>query len=91
MNIPYSQLICFSSATYNSFEEAKQCGAIYSTPSTIDCLGDGESVSGILDILEVLTMITDCVGVSGSVTYGVMKGEVFIELADIIAESNSEQ
>ena len=78
----------FNSDHYKSYEEADESGAVYTTPSTIDCidLNDGllSSRIGLFDLIEVIEVIKKCLG-NDSLIIGILhETKGFIELDKLL-------
>lgn len=67
----YNQVVIYSTANYDSYEEAKAVGAVYETGSTIDAVSQ-ELGSGFYDLMEVTSEIEKCLGVVGELEYGIL-------------------
>lgn len=73
----------FNADTYKNYSEALGDNAVYQTSSTIDCVvNDGGNLTGILDLLEVISVAEKCTG-AGNLCVGVITEKGFITLDQI--------
>lgn len=53
------KLHIISRDSYQTFEDAEECGGVYTTPSALDALARG-NISGIDDTIKILETISEC-------------------------------
>lgn len=78
----FNQLHVYSSANYDSFEEAKKDNAIFSTEATIEnvCLESLDEGKGF-DTIEIFDIVTRCLGLPNDLAIGILSVDnTFIEL-----------
>ncbi|MEZ8987934.1 hypothetical protein AB4571_02435 [Vibrio breoganii] len=70
----YNQLVGFNGDDYETYQEAKKDKADFQTPSTLDALTieAGSSNSGLLDMVEVATMIRQINGATNNIMLGLL-------------------
>lgn len=81
------QVQIFNTGHYASYQAAKDCGAVYSTGSTIDAT---ETRSGIYDTQEIVEAVCKCLN-DGDLLAGVVEGGVFVSLDSIIEEMEKDE
>jgi hypothetical protein len=80
----YYNISMFNTGDYGTYNEALEENAVYTTPSTVDCVTDeGGNTTGAFDLLEVIDTMKSCFSLTG-VCAGVVTNRGFITLEQIV-------
>ncbi len=80
----FNEFVCYR-AVYESYEQAKRDGAVYSTSSAIEALTiQSGCTSGFFDLGEILSIVELCYG-DGELVWGVLdQNEDFVSWEDAV-------
>lgn len=80
-------LVMFNASHFTSYEDAKNCQAIYKTPSEITALSvDGFTTEGIFDTLEIVQTFESMLGIRGEIAAGIEVDGVFYTLESLLQD-----